>query len=125
MAVTNVIKRIKDEYRITNLEISKTTGYSESSVSRWLHNGEIPSDAQDILSKNYPLDKTKEVKECEVEYVELNEVAQRMGMSKEGVMMCLQQDKFPFGFSYLPRYGNKHNYVVYRSLFEKFLEQMK
>lgn len=121
----NVIREIKKSYGITNLDISKKTGYSASSVSRWLHNGIIPSDAQISLSKNYPLDNEKVKKECEVEYVDLSEVATRMGMSKETVMVCLQQDKFPFGFSYLPRHGKRHSYVMFRKPFEEFLEQLK
>lgn len=124
----NLIREIKKAYpNTTNVEISKVTGYSEATVSRWQYNKTpIPEEVAISLSKNYPLDKIKPNKfECEVGKVDLTEAAQRLGLSKEGMMMCLQQNKFPFGFSYLPRYGKKHNYVIFRGAFERFLKEVR
>lgn len=125
MGFKQVLNNAIKEKNLTGKELSKLTGISPSMISEY-RNGTTPTpERKKVLCEVLDIeDEKRKVFTQNVEFVELNEVAKRLGISKESVMCCLQQKQFPMfiGLCWKGRHTESWSYRIYRKPFEKMME---
>lgn len=110
---------------LTGKQVSELTGISASMISEY-RNGTTPTpERKRILCEKLGIkEEEKKIYERKVDFVDLDEVAARLGISRESVMCCLQQNQFPMfiGLCWHGRHTKTWSYRVYRKPFEKMME---
>lgn len=117
----NLIKKIRNDFDLTNKQIAEITGKSPPTISRYLNGDEIPNEVIDILSVKFGYEQPKTYPK-ELDFVSLNEAEQRTGISKYLLQLGLKQNKFDFGIAIKGK-QKKYKYFIFRGAFERFLEE--
>ena len=122
--MANLIQQLKEEQGLSFKEIAKLVGVCPATITTYnKHPSKVPVKIQKIISEKLGIEPPK-VFECELEYVTVDEVAQRMGKSTKMVRNAIKQGKLPFAMA-IQGEGEAHQYWILRGSFEKFISENK
>lgn len=125
MTLGTALNDYLDENSLTGKEFALQVGISETSVSKCRNGGNCNQIIKDKIANAIGyVEKPEIVYESEIEYVERDEAAQRMGMTKGMLEAALRANAFPFGVAFKNK-GEHYNYFIFRTDFEKYIEEHK
>ena len=107
-------------------KLAELVGCHPSSISSYRDGAEPePERKQKIIEIiGYKEEEPEKVFEPEIEYMDRNEAAKRLGICKLTLEAGLRQGVYPFGIAFKGR-GESYNYFIYKRDFEEFIEKHK